>query len=337
MGPRRAVGSEPAAYRADVSEPASAPSTHALTSGTQYALASGDYTADIASVGASVRTLRHEGRDLILPYDAEEIRPGFRGCVLAPWPNRIAHGRWSWNGESLQLAITEPERGHALHGLAVWSDWDEVALTGDAVTLETPIVAQPGYPYRLRLTVRWSLHSNGLRCDLTVTNEDQRAAPFGCSIHPYFVAPTGPLDDWTLHVAADAELMVDETSIPTELVTVLPDHDFREPRPIGRATIDHTFTGFPFDDGTQSVTLTDSNGDGARITFGRETPWVQVCTSDWPELPGHRAGVAIEPMTCPPNAFATHEDVIAIAPGAVQHRWWHLAAVTSGRFTLPIR
>jgi aldose 1-epimerase len=298
--------------------------------GTQYALASGDYTADIASIGASVRTLRYRGRDLILAYDADEIRPGFRGCVLAPWPNRIAHGRWSWDGESLQLPITEPERGHALHGLVVWSDWQEVARTGDAVTLATRIVAQPGYPYRLLLTVRWWLDRDGLHCELTATNEDRRPAPFGCSIHPYLVAPTGVLDEWTLHVAADTELMVDETSIPTELVTVRPDHDFRQPRPIGDAKVDHAFTGFPFDDGTQSVTITDADGDGARIMFGFGTPWVQVCTSDWPDQPAHRAGVAVEPMTCPPNAFATHQDVIAIPPGAAHRSWWQLAAVTSG-------
>lgn len=301
----------------------------ARTSGTQYALASGDYTADIASVGASVRTLRYTGRDLILPYDADEIRPGFRGCVLAPWPNRIQHGRWSWNGESLQLPITEPELGHALHGLVVWSDWDEVARTDDAVTLTTRIVAQPGYPHRLRLTVRWTLDPNGLHCELIVTNEDRRPAPFGCSIHPYLVAPTGALDDWTLHVGAGAELLVDETSIPTELVTVMPDHDFREARSIGDATIDHTFTGFAFQDGTQSVTLTDARGEGAAMSFGPETAWVQICTSDWPDRPGHRAGVAIEPMTCPPNAFATGQDVITIPPGGVHRNWWRLAAVTT--------
>jgi aldose 1-epimerase len=274
-----------------------------------------------------VRTLRYKGRHLVLPFGPEEIRPGFRGCVLAPWPNRIAHGRWSWDGRAMQLPITEPERGHALHGLVVWTDWHEVARTGTAVTLATRVVAQPGYPYRLRLTVRWSLDADGLLCELTATNEETRVAPFGCSIHPYFVAPRGDLDDWTLHLAAGAELMVDETSIPTDLVAILPEHDFRTPRPIGTTAIDHTFTGFAFHDGMHSVTVTDAHGQGAGISFGPGTPWVQVCTSDWPERPGHRAGVAIEPMTCPPNAFATHQDVRAIPAGGAHHSWWRLSAV----------
>ena len=300
---------------------------HMPTSGAQQTIAAGGYTAEIASVGASLRTLRFRDRDLVLPWGADEIRPRFRGAVLAPWANRIAHGRWRWNEVEHQLPITEPERGHALHGLVAWSDWSARADGRAKVALTTSVVAQPGYPFTVRLTVSWSVGDDGLRCELHATNDSDGPAPFGCSIHPYLVAPTGPLDAWTLHVAAESELLVDRALIPTELVPTPEEHDFRAPRPIGTAEIDHAFTGFAFDDGVEAVTLTDAAGDGARIVFGTGTPWLQVCTSDWPGLTGHRAGVAIEPMTSPPNSFATHQDLVVIPAGGDHHSWWQIEAV----------
>ena len=88
-------------------------------SGSQFALRFGGYTADVASIGASLRTLRHEGRDLVVPFDADEVRPGFRGAILAPWPNRVVDGRYTFDGREFELALTEPQRGHALHGPAI--------------------------------------------------------------------------------------------------------------------------------------------------------------------------------------------------------------------------
>src|SRR5699024_6381213 len=86
-------------------------------SGIPHSLSHGDYTADIASTGATLRTLRFRGRDLIVPFDADKIRPCFHGSILAPWPNRLANGCFTHEGERHQLPLSEPERHNALHGL----------------------------------------------------------------------------------------------------------------------------------------------------------------------------------------------------------------------------
>ena len=44
-------------------------------SGTQVTIDHGDYSATIASIGASLRTLRWQGRDLVIPFDADEVLP----------------------------------------------------------------------------------------------------------------------------------------------------------------------------------------------------------------------------------------------------------------------
>src|SRR5687767_10180858 len=95
-------------------------------SGRQFTIFSDGYEATIASVGASLRALTFQGRDLVVPFDADAVRPAYRGATLAPWPNRVVDGTYSFGGVDHQLALTEPARGHALHGLLAWTDWSVV-------------------------------------------------------------------------------------------------------------------------------------------------------------------------------------------------------------------
>ncbi|MBV9951630.1 MAG: aldose 1-epimerase family protein [Acidimicrobiia bacterium] len=299
-------------------------------SGARHALRAGPYSAVVRSVGATLQSLRWNDRDLVLPFGDDELRPAFRGAVLAPWPNRVGDGRWTWQGQQEQLALTEPERGHAMHGLVAWSEWRTVEHTDDAVTLTTTLWPQPGYPFQLDLTMRWSLdEERGLSAELTASNAGPEPAPYGCAIHPYLVAPGGSVDEWVLHVPADRELQVDGRLLPTELVDVPAAHDFRTRRPVDDAQMDNAFTGVHFDRGEAHVTVTDADGNGARVTFGEATPWVQVCTSDWPGA-SHRAGLAVEPMTCPPNALASGTDLVVLEPGSDHVVSWQIRNAVPG-------
>ncbi len=75
--------------------------------------------------------------------------------------------------------------------------------------------------------------------------------------------------------------------------------------------------------GSQQLDETRYRPGGWRIETGRATvwadeawPWLQVFTGDLPDI--RRRGLAIEPMTCPPQAFRTGEGVIRLEPG---ERW----------------
>ena len=72
-------------------------------------------------------------------------------------------------------------------------------------------------------------------------------------------------------------------------------------------TIDNAFTGL---NGEWSVSLTDPDS-GARSTLTSDTPWMQLFTG---EAVG-RTALAVEPMTCPPDAFRTGQDLIVLKPG----------------------
>ncbi|WP_440711624.1 aldose 1-epimerase family protein [Herbiconiux sp. YIM B11900] len=311
-------------------------------SGTRIDLEHGSYRASIAGLGASLRVLQFEGRDLVLPYGVNELRPAYSGATLAPWPNRVTDGRYRFAGVEQQLPLSEPARGHALHGLALWLAFTVAERTVDAVTLTATVQAQAGYPHRLDLEVSYRLDDEGLHQSVTATNAGDDAAPFGTGPHPYLVGGPGRVDDWVFELPASEVLTVTpDRLIPRELVSVeaVADaaagragaFDFREARAIGTTAIDHAFTGIARDGGgVATVTLTAADGSGVAMRFGQSCPWIQVCTADAPlDAEAHRRGLAVEPMTCPPDAFNSGTDLLVIEPGVSATASWSIAALTA--------
>jgi aldose 1-epimerase len=302
-------------------------------SGTRYDLASGDYRASIASVGASLRQLTYAGRDLVVPFDVDQVRPAFRGATLAPWPNRIADGRYTFEGEQYQVALTEPARGNALHGLAAWLDFTALEQAEDRVVLEATIQPQDGYPHRVVVRVEYRLDDDGLHETVTGTNTGVDAAPWGTGPHPYLVAGDGRVDDWTLTLPADQVLRVtDDRLLPVGLADVAGEaggrFDFRAGRAVSDTFIDHAFTGLTRGaDGVASVTITTQAGTGVAMRWDAACPWVQVHTADQPDPALSRLGLAVEPMTCPPDAFNSGTDLITLQPGESASAGWTIAAV----------
>ncbi|WP_394939231.1 aldose 1-epimerase family protein [Psychromicrobium sp. YIM B11713] len=300
-------------------------------SGIDIELRSGQYHAVVASVGASLRSLSFADRPLIVSYRAEELRPVYRGAILAPWPNRVIDGRYSFQGNQYQLPLSEPGRGHALHGLVAWQDWDVVLQEAGRTRLETVLVPQEGYPYRLSIAVEYSLTPQGLDVMIETTNISDQTAPYGAGSHPYLVAGEGVVDDWELEFeAAQLQLVTPDRLIPTEIVEIAPGSlfDFASAKSLRGIEIDHAFSGFPADK-APSATVKDRNGDGVRVSWDAKCPWVQIHTADLPDPLKSRRGLAIEPMTCPPDAFNSGLDLIELLPGASDQTSWTISAVVS--------
>lgn len=301
-----------------------------LPTGEQVELRSEGYTATITEVGATLRHLEHRGRPLVRGYAADQSTPVYSGAVLAPWPNRIADGRYSYAGSEHQLPINEPERNTALHGFVHSAPWHIAHRSSAAVTLRHQLQPSHGYPFHLDLTLEYGITEAGLTTTLAATNAGPDAAPYGCSIHPYLVADQGMVDDWTLELPASRYLRADpDRLLPIAVQPVdATAHDFRTARALGGVQIDHAFTDIGFDDtGTAHATLRDRAGRGVRMTWDRTCTWVQVHTADRPEKSLNRTGLALEPMTCPPDAFRTGADLVHLRPGQTHTATWRIAAV----------
>lgn len=303
-------------------------------SGRQYSIAGHGYAAVIAGVGASLRTLTHEGRDLVVPFDADEVRPNYRGATLAPWPNRVVDGRYSFADAPHQLALTEPSRGHALHGLAAWLEFTDQVVEPDRVVLTAVIEPQLGYPFRVEVDVEYRLGADGLTQVVTGRNLGADAAPWGTGPHPYLVADRSSraaVDSWFLSLPASEVLTVTDerlNPIAVESVDRHPQWDFRTARRIGETFIDHAFTGLRRTDGLTAVEVRSPDGSGTALIWDEACPWVQIHTADTPDdETTHRVGLAVEPMTCAPDAFNSGAGLVVIEPGASHEASWTIRAI----------
>lgn len=298
-------------------------------SGRQFRLSFGGYEAVVVSVGASLRTLTHHGRDLVVPFDADEVRPVYRGATLAPWPNRVVDGRYAFRGDEHQLALTEPERGHALHGLLAWSEFADRYVETDRVVLTATIEPQSGYPFRVGVEVEYRLDADGLAQTVRAHNLGADAAPWGTGPHPYLVAGAGRVDDWVLTLPASEVLTVTDdrlSPVAVESIDRHPAWDFREPRTIGDVFIDHAFTTLAAVEGAVEVRVAGTNAHGVAMRWDERCPWVQVHTADHVDERMHRRGLAVEPMTCPPDAFNSGVDLTVLEPGAGAEASWRITA-----------
>jgi len=286
-------------------------------SGEQLELVYGARQAVVVEVGAGLRSYAVDGREVLDGYAADEICASGRGQVLMPWPNRIEDGSYEFEGRRHQLPLTEVEAENAIHGLVRWASWTVAERAQERVVLEHVLHPQPGYPFALALRIEYSLADDGLTVRTTATNVGAGACPFGSGVHPYFTVGAPPVDSLTLTVPARTVVGSGARGLPAEAHHVDgTEYDFRRPRQLGATRLDNTFTDLePDHDGLTRVRLRDEEG-GAEVTvWADETyPHLQLFTGD--PLPDvNRRSLAVEPMTCPPNAFRTGEGVVRLEPG----------------------
>jgi aldose 1-epimerase len=296
-----------------------------LPTGEQHVLRAGDAEAVVVEVGGGLRTYRAGGRDVVDGYAPGEMAADVRGHVLAPWPNRVRDGLWSWDGVEHRTPVTEPDRGTAIHGLVRFVAWRVLARAADSVVLEHLLHPQPGYPFSLRLQVGYELSAGGLRVSTTATNEGDADLPYGEGHHPYLASPAGRLDGDVLTAPAATRLTTDDRLLPvgTEPVEGTP-YDLRAGRRIGDLRLDDCFTDLARDaDGTAEVRLVGPDGRGAAVWMDASYRYLQLFTGDAVEPASRRRrGLAVEPMTCPPDALRSGEAVRRLAPGESTTSTW---------------
>lgn len=293
------------------------------THGRHWTISAEQHQAEIVQCGAALQSYRVDGRALADHFRDDELPVGYAGQLLAPWPNRIAAGAYTWRGAHLQLPLNEPAHGHAIHGLLCWEPWRLLDRAADRLLLEWDLLPRPGYPFALSVTIEWSVSTDGLRCRAVATNAGTASAPFGFGAHPYLRVPgtTGP-DDLRLELPAATRLRSDERLLPVARDKVEgTEHDYRAGGTLAGRRLDDAFTDVVREpDGTTHARLFGPSGDGVEIWADGAFGYWQVFTADsLPESSGHRrAAVAIEPMTCPADAFNSGEGLVTLDPAT---RW----------------
>jgi aldose 1-epimerase len=286
-------------------------------SGEQIEIALGDQRAVVAEVGAGLRAYAGGGRALIDGYEVDRMSSSGRGQLLIPWPNRVQDGVYEFDGERHQLPLTQPDEKNAIHGLVRWRPWAVREREPHRVVMGHMLHPQPGYPFTLELSAEYGLSEAGLHVRTTAVNLGSRPCPYGSGAHPYLTAGSARVDATILSVPAATVLRSDRRGIPTGRAPVDgTEYDYRRPRPIGATQLDHCFTDLVRDDdGVARVVLRDGGEDGAVALWVDDAhSYLMLFTGD--PLPDvDRRSLAVEPMTCPPNAFRTGEGLVRLEPG----------------------
>jgi aldose 1-epimerase len=295
-------------------------------SGRQFEIAFDEQRAVVVEVGGGLRTYSVGAREVVDGYGVEETPTAGRGQLLVPWPNRLQDGCYEFGGRRLELPLTEPERSNAIHGLVRKAPWRLEEQEPHRVLLEHSLKPQSGYPFSLDLAVEYELSADGLTVRMTATNAGVEACPYGAGAHPYLWPGSPSVDDAFLRLPAWTALEADARGIPTGAAAVDgTELDFREPRPIGTTQLDHCFTDLERDgDGRVRFVLT-SPQDGTDVSLWADEAfeYVMVYTGDAsPDV--NRRSVAVEPMTCPPNAFRNGDALVTLEPGGSHTASWGL-------------
>jgi aldose 1-epimerase len=288
-------------------------------SGVQYDIGHGRHQVVVTEVGATIRSYTVGGAPVLDGFALDAMCDSGRGQVLAPWPNRLGDGRYSFEGRDGSAALDEPDHHNAIHGLVRWLPWQVLSRAQNVLSLGCTLHPQPGYPWRLALAIEYRLGRDGLSVSVGATNLDRVPAPFGIGFHPYLTLST-PIDATSLAVPARRRLVTDERGLPTATAAVAGSPlDFSAPRWIGDTVLDTAFTDLRRDrDGMARVELDDTaGGRGVTVWMDEHFNYIMVFTGDTLEPVTRRRGaIAVEPMSCPPDALRSGTDLVRLEPGA---------------------
>ena len=298
-----------------------------LPSGEQIAIAHGDQRAMVTEVGATLRTYVKGGLSVIEGFAGEEVPTGARGQLLYPWPNRIGEGEWTFSGRSARPSVDDLTHATAIHGLVRWRPFRIDAVNQNRCVMSLLLHPSPAYPFLSEVSVAYHLGSLGLTVTTPVTNRDGVPLPFGVGFHPYLAVTTPTIEGALLEVPAKSYVAVDERQLPTGEILPLAGHqlDFSTRKSLSGHELDVTYTDLLRDDsGLAVATLQDGEGGEIDLSVDRNFPYVQVYTGDGLEKGRRRTSVAIEPMTCPPDALRSGKDVVILEPGQHWAGSWRL-------------
>ena len=292
----------------------------ASPTGQQWRIGHGGQEVVVCEVGATLRAYTVGDRPVIDGFGPDEWSHSGRGQVLAPWPNRLADGRYEFNGVRAQAGLDEPERHNAIHGLVRWMPWTLQTRHQNQLSLRLQLHPSPGYPFSLLLEIEYHVGRDGLTVATRARSLDEGNIPFGLGFHPYLTAGSETVDGAILNVPARHTLDLDDRGLPTGALTPVEgtDRDFTAARFVGPAVLDTAYTTLERDvEGRAWATLDAPGGAaGAALWVDPGFSYLMVYTGDTlPEIQRRRRALAVEPMTCPPNALRTGKDVIDLQPG----------------------
>ena len=233
--------------------------------------------------------------------------------ILFPFPGRLRDGKLVADGQTYQLPLLDSTKRHGIHGFTPRVPWrvatadtgaDFAAVQGFFQLSRDLPEAVGQWPSDFELGVLYRLTATELRVSVHLENLGEKPLPWGLGFHGYFTLPgVDAADDLMLQAFTGKLYEVDADNLPTGVTVPTPDAlDFRTPRRVGPAHLDHVFSvdQTQFADPRQRVFAELSTADpaGPGLTVSATVGFRELVLF----TPPHRQAVAVEPYTCSADA-----------------------------------
>jgi aldose 1-epimerase len=297
-------------------------------SGEQHEIRHGAQHAVVVEVGGGLRIYEQAGMSLLDGYEGHEMCGGGRGQPLIPWPNRVRDGRYEFAGVGHQLDLTEPAAHNAIHGLVRWANWRVAERAPDRVLIEHLLHPQPGWPTALHVQIEYSLGADGLAVTTRATNVGDQPCPYGAGQHPYLTLGAESIDSLVVRAPGHTFLESDQRGIPTGRREVRgTQFDYTRPRKLGADKLDTGYTDLEGDpDGRSRVRIETTDGSrAATLWMDAAYGYLMLFTGDTLPAAERRRGLAVEPMTCAPNALQSGEGIVVLERGDSHTASWGIS------------
>lgn len=208
-------------------------------------LASGSWAVGVAPAHGGVMTsCTFAGQHMLRPVTDQWARvpdPTESACFpLVPYSNRIAAGRFAFEGAWVEVPPTHPDHPLPLHGHGWMVPWEVTAQSAEHCVMVHRHKGQGGWPWAYCATQTLTLSAAGVAVALTLENESDRVMPGGIGLHPYF--PRAPMA--RLQFSATSRWAADDAVLPTHLEPLTAATDFSSGLPVAGADLDHCYAGW---------------------------------------------------------------------------------------------
>ncbi|MDQ2853228.1 MAG: hypothetical protein M3Y49_21300 [Actinomycetota bacterium] len=288
-----------------------------LPSGRQFQLTRGPWRATVVEVGAGLRMLSVDGREVLDGYSRHVGCTGARGLPLITSLDRSPVRTVGTAGtdevhlpRSQRWICREQSDHHVLLGVDVRSTRNGADC--------------------LDVSVEYQLSRGGLTVCTTAVNTGIQTCSYAAAHQPYLKFGSR-IDACHLRIAADRYISTDPHSAAlTTQASCGSEFDFSSAAAIGRQNLEVAFTGFHRDaDGRAWLWLTDRCGATTALWVDQSYPFIEVYTSHTQAPPHFRTSLGVKPATCAPGARRSGEGLLMLAPGQSTSSTWGITAPPS--------
>ena len=284
--------------------------------------ANGLWRADVHPVGASLVALFYDNQEIVItPYSKTFF--AFAGATMAPWPNRLEDGTWTFGDKTLKHHIND-ELGHnSNHGLVFDREFEVLQSSRDEIVFQISLGEDAVYPFKVDITVQYLVSEDGLTQKISATNRDSQLVPIAFGSHPYLL-----LDDNSM-VEINALQVYAKSSRYLPLAKIPIDESGFAKNGFNRASdleVDDCFVSLTENADSRYSTRITRPSLGKTIEIWQSTEFDHLMLFAFRENSGAgRSALAVEPQTAPANALRSHDDIEWISPDSTWSATWGIS------------